>query len=241
MYMPGMTIAIDSCKKCACSSEKDPVTSKNIVQCEPVQCETSCPLGHEYKIEDGDCCGKCVEVACKIKLSNNTIQVLSVDEILPLDLCSYYKCEKIEDQYVTVQTKKVCPEFDPTECDTDEAETTPDGCCKICKPTNCKAYSTKTVIRHEDCESSEPVELAYCEGTCPGSSVYSLEANQMQHECSCCQEFSSQTREVTLTCQNGTSINYNYVYVEQCQCMNACTSQISQIDGYQSKISEKLT
>lgn len=70
---------------------------------------------------------------------------------------------------------------------------------------------------------------------------YSLEANQMQHECSCCQEFSSQTREVTLTCQNGTSINYNYVYVEQCQCMNACTSQISQIDGYQSKISEKLT
>ncbi|XP_035183463.1 mucin-5AC-like [Oxyura jamaicensis] len=241
MYMPGMPIAIDSCKNCTCSSEKDPVTSENIVQCEPVQCETSCPLGHEYKIEDGDCCGKCVEVACKIKLSNNTIQVLSVDEILPLDLCSYYKCEKIEDQYVTVQTKRVCPEFDPAECDPDEAETTPDGCCKICKPTNCKAYTTKTVIQHEDCQSSEPVELAYCEGTCPGSSVYSLEANQMQHECSCCQEFSSQTREVTLTCQNGTSINYNYVYVEQCQCMNACTSQISQIDGYQSKISEKLT
>lgn len=37
--------------------------------------------------------------------------------------------------------------------------------------TNCKAYSTKTVIQHEDCESSEAVELTYCEGTCPGSSM----------------------------------------------------------------------
>lgn len=62
---------------------------------------------------------------------------------------------------------------------------------------------------------------------------YSLEANQMQHECSCCQEYSSQTREVTLTCQNGTSISYNYVYVEQCQCVNACTSGNSAAHGSQ--------
>ncbi|PKU49224.1 mucin-5ahypothetical protein [Limosa lapponica baueri] len=137
-----MSTVIDSCKKCTCSSEKDPVTKANIVHCETVQCETSCPL---------------------------------VDEILPLDQCSHYKCEKIEDQFVAVQTKKVCPEYNPGECDPDEAETTPDGCCKICKPTNCKPYSKKTVIRHGDCESPEPVELAYCEGTCPGSSVIRLE------------------------------------------------------------------
>lgn len=64
---------------------------------------------------------------------------------------------------------------------------------------------------------------------------YSLEANQMQHECGCCHEFSSQTREVTLTCQNGTSINYSYVYVDQCQCMNACTSETSAPSGSQLK------
>nr|XP_013813221.1 PREDICTED: mucin-5AC-like [Apteryx mantelli mantelli] len=171
VYTVGMSTVIDSCKNCTCTSEKDPVTSRNILQCEPVHCETSCPLGHEYKREDGECCGKCVEAACRIKLSNNTVQVLNLDEILPLDLCSYYKCEKIEDQFVAVQTKKTCPEFKQGECDPDEAETTPDGCCKICKPPNCKAYSKKTVIRHGECESSEPVELAYCEGTCPGSSV----------------------------------------------------------------------
>ncbi|KAM6068293.1 intestinal mucin-like protein [Theristicus caerulescens] len=226
-YEVGMSIVINSCKNCTCTSEKDPVTMANIVHCETVQCETSCPLGHQYMHKDGECCGKCIEVACKIKLRNNTVVLLDVDEIMPLDNCSHYKCEKIEDQFVAVQTKKICPEYNPGECDPDEAETTPDGCCKICKPTNCKPYSKKTVIHYGDCESSEPVELAYCEGTCPGSSVYSLEANQMQHECSCCQESSSQTREVTLTCQNGTSINYNYVYVEQCQCMNACTSKTS--------------
>ncbi|KAK4822602.1 hypothetical protein QYF61_017334 [Mycteria americana] len=159
MYEVGMSTVLKSCKKCTCSSEKDPVTEENIVHCETVQCETTCPLGHQYITEDGECCGKCTKLACKIKLSNNTVHVLNVDEILPLDHCSQYKCEKIEDQFVAVQTKKICPEYNPGECDPDEAETTHDGCCKICKPTNCKPHSKKTVIRHGDCESSEPVEL----------------------------------------------------------------------------------
>ncbi|XP_069713221.1 mucin-5AC-like [Phaenicophaeus curvirostris] len=133
MYTVGMSTIINSCKKCTCTSEKDPVTDENIVHCERVQCETSCPMGHQYMTEDGECCGKCIEVACKIKLSNNTVHVLNVDEILPLDNCSHYKCEKIEDQFVAVQTKRVCPEYNPGECIPDEAETTPDGCCKICR------------------------------------------------------------------------------------------------------------
>ncbi|XP_033371131.1 mucin-5B-like [Parus major] len=225
LYTVGKSVVIDSCKKCTCSSEKDPETNANIVHCETIQCETSCPLGYQYMTEEGQCCGKCIEVACKVKLSNNTVHVLNVNEILPLDQCSHYKCEKIEDQFVAVQSKKVCPEYDPEECDPDEAEITSDGCCKICKPKNCKPYTKETVIRHADCESSEPVELSYCEGTCPGSSMYSLEANQMEHKCGCCQELRTQTRQVTLTCQNGTSINYSYLYVENCQCVNSCSSQ----------------
>ncbi|XP_005046886.1 PREDICTED: mucin-5B [Ficedula albicollis] len=225
LYTVGKSVVIDSCKKCTCSSEKNPETNANVMQCETVQCVTSCPLGYQYMTEEGECCGKCIEVACKVKLSNNTVHVLNVNEILPLDQCSHYKCEKIEDQFVAVQTKKVCPEYDPGECDPDDAEITFDGCCKICKPKNCKPYTKETVIRHADCESPEPVELSYCEGTCPGSSMYSLEANQMEHKCGCCQELSTQTREVTLTCRNGTSITYNYLYVENCHCVNACSSQ----------------
>ncbi|KAF2977178.1 hypothetical protein EK904_007963 [Melospiza melodia maxima] len=218
LYTVGKSVVIDSCKKCTCSSEKDPETNANIMHCETVQCETSCPLGYQYMIEEGECCGKCIEVACKVKLSNNTVHVLNVNEILPLDQCSHYKCEKIEDQFVAVQTKRVCPEHDPEECDPDETEITSDGCCKICKPKTCKPYTKETVIRHADCESSGPVQVSYCEGTCPSSSMYSLEANQMEHKCGCCQELSTQTRDVTLTCQNGTSINYTYLYVENCQC-----------------------
>ncbi|KAG6931049.1 mucin 2, oligomeric mucus/gel-forming [Chelydra serpentina] len=44
--------------------------------------------------------------------------------------------------------------------------------------------------------------------------MYSFETQQMQHTCTCCQELKSQKREVTLTCRNGTSMNYDYVYVE---------------------------
>ncbi|XP_041270946.1 mucin-5AC-like [Onychostruthus taczanowskii] len=117
LYTVGKSVVIDSCKKCTCSSEKDPETNANIMHCETVQCETSCPLGYQYMTEEGECCGKCIEVACKVKLRNNTVHVLNVNEILPLDQCSHYKCEKIEDQFVAVQTKRVCPEYDPAECD----------------------------------------------------------------------------------------------------------------------------
>nr|XP_021154771.1 mucin-5B-like [Columba livia] len=169
MFQAGTWI-INSCMNCTCSSQNGKLTQADM-HCERVPCNTSCPLGYEYRTTDGECCGKCHEIACTIKLSNGTVHVLNVDEVLPLDHCSQYKCEKIEDQFVAVQTKKICPEYNPGECDPDEAETTPDGCCKICKPKKCKRYSKKTVIRHGDCESSEPVQLAYCEGTCPGSSV----------------------------------------------------------------------
>ncbi|XP_072194929.1 mucin-5AC-like [Excalfactoria chinensis] len=128
------TSIIHSCKNCTCSSEKDILTGKNILKCEPLKCETSCMPGYEYRIEDGECCGKCHEVACRIQLKNETV-VLEVGKILPIDPCSHYKCELIEDQYVAVQSKKVCPEYGPLECDPDEAETTADGCCKICKRT----------------------------------------------------------------------------------------------------------
>ncbi|XP_054246712.1 mucin-5B [Indicator indicator] len=196
-------------------------------------CSKDCEIeafqgAYQYMVEDGECCGKCIEVACKIKLSNTTTRVLKVDEILQLDNCSHYKCEKIEDQFVTVQSKRVCPAYEPGECDPNETETTPDGCCTVCKPPKCRPYSKKTVIYQGDCESPEPVELSYCEGTCPSSSVYSLEANQLQHNCSCCRESRTQTREVTLTCQNGTSKKYTYAYVEECQCMDSCFSESSE-------------
>uniref|UniRef100_A0A670IB07 Mucin 5B, oligomeric mucus/gel-forming n=1 Tax=Podarcis muralis TaxID=64176 RepID=A0A670IB07_PODMU len=54
---------------------------------------------------------------------------------------------------------------------------------------------------------------------------YSSEANAMQRECTCCQELKSHRRKVTLTCQDGKIIDYDYIYVDECQCMTACIPQ----------------
>lgn len=36
---------------------------------------------------------------------------------LPGDKCMTYTCEKQEDQFITVITRKACPAFDPDECE----------------------------------------------------------------------------------------------------------------------------
>ncbi|XP_029767909.1 mucin-5AC-like [Terrapene carolina triunguis] len=245
IYQPGMSVPMDSCKTCICSSEVDPVSNRNLLQCEVVRCDTTCPLGYEYMMKDGECCGECVQVACTIKLTNNTVQVLKPGDIWkPEDNpCSYYKCEKIEDQLVSVTVLRTCPAFDPEDCKPNEVQLTPDGCCKTCTSglTRCKVYKNSTVIRHNECESSEPIELTYCEGVCASSSVYSFETQQMQHKCTCCQELKSHKREVTLTCSNGTSMNYDYVYVEECQCMTECIPETTTTQQFQKEEEQKKT
>lgn len=46
--------------------------------------------------EEGECCGKCIEVACKVKLSNNTVHVLNVSIPFIFNLSvSPYKLEQL--------------------------------------------------------------------------------------------------------------------------------------------------
>ncbi|KYO22185.1 mucin-6 precursor [Alligator mississippiensis] len=223
-YQTGMLVPSDPCKNCTCSTKVDPVSKQNIVECEPVKCHTSCPLGYEYKTKHGKCCGECVQVACLISLDNSTSQVLKPGDTWTSqnNKCIYYKCDKIEDQFITVEVRTPCPVFNPDECKPEDVQLTSDGCCRICKSDKCKVHKKPTVIYQDECKSSESIELTYCEGFCGSSSKYSLEANQMQHQCTCCKELKSHRRQVTLTCHNGTRSNYDYIYVEECQCITAC-------------------
>uniref|UniRef100_A0ABM5F8M9 LOW QUALITY PROTEIN: uncharacterized protein n=1 Tax=Pogona vitticeps TaxID=103695 RepID=A0ABM5F8M9_9SAUR len=224
VYTPGMTVPSKSCEKCICSNVTDSDSKRNIVQCTPVTCDATCPAGYEYEESDGECCGKCVQVACIINV-NGTAEVVKPGDIWQRkdNNCSQYECEKLDDTLILVNVRRTCPPLDP-ECKPDEIEITPDGCCKTCKPVkkDCKVHKNQTLVRQNECVSSEVVEMTYCEGTCPSSSVYSNEAKAMQHKCTCCQELKSHRREVTLTCSDGRSINYDYIYVEECQCMTAC-------------------
>nr|XP_034994227.1 mucin-5B-like [Zootoca vivipara] len=228
LYRAEMPIPSKPCETCVCSSEKDPDSNTNLVKCQPVTCDTDCRAGYEYQVEAGECCGKCVQNACIINM-NETTEILQPGEIWPPggNNCTYYECEQMNDTFILVQSKRKCPIIHPEECESHELELTPDGCCETCKPktNDCKVHKNQTLIRQNECISSEVVELTYCEGACPSSSKYSSEAKAMQHECTCCQELKSHRRNVTLTCQDGKSIDYDYIYVDECQCMTACIPQ----------------
>ncbi|XP_053103873.1 mucin-5B-like [Hemicordylus capensis] len=224
VYQPETPIPVPSgsCETCTCSSGENP--DSYFVKCTPVTCDTACPKGYEYQAEAGQCCGKCIQVACIVRF-NDTTELLKPGDIWQSETnnCSRYECEEIENELVLVNVTIKCPFFDPKECDPNEIELAPDGCCKTCKPLkDCKVRKNPTLIRQNECISSEVVEMTYCEGACPSSSVYSSEAKAMQHKCTCCQELKSHREEVTLTCQDGSSINYDYIYVDECQCMTAC-------------------
>ncbi|XP_026509701.1 mucin-5AC [Terrapene carolina triunguis] len=179
-------------------------------------------MGYEYKIKTGQCCGKCVQYACVLKMKDNTVQVVPAGKVWhePGDNCTFYKCEQIEDQFIPVTVRKVCPPTYPVDCNPADIILSEDGCCKSCPLPRkiCGLHSTPTVIRHNECISSVPVELTYCEGNCDTSSMYSLEANVMQHKCKCCQEVKTSKRQVTLSCPDGSTTDYSYTHVEQCDC-----------------------
>ncbi|XP_030416500.1 mucin-5AC [Gopherus evgoodei] len=222
-YMPGAVIPKGTCEKCTCSAKVEPESQRNIVDCQPIPCDTGCPVGYEYKMKTGQCCGECVQDACVLKMEDNTVHVLKAGEVWHElgNNCTFYKCEQIEDQFIPVTVRKICPPMYPENCNPADIKLSEDGCCKTCIPqekVSCSLHSTPTVIRHNECNSSVPVELTYCEGNCDTSSKYSLEANVMQHKCKCCQEVKTSKRQVTLSCPDGSTTDYSYIHVEQCDC-----------------------
>lgn len=48
---------------------------------------------------------------------------------------------------------------------------------------------------------------------------YSLEANAVQHRCSCCQELRASLRNVTLSCADGSRRAFSHTQVEECGCV----------------------
>ncbi|MEE6498613.1 hypothetical protein FKM82_003182 [Ascaphus truei] len=205
-----------------------PVTMKR--SCAIVDCEA----GFEYKIKSGECCGECTKVACTMKMGDNTTKVLQPGETFnpPEDKCTSYTCTEA---YDVVTMKEKCPAFDPTQCKEGTIKRTADGCCQTCE-VGCQVRKQSTRIKTSTCESDETVELSYCEGACKTTSMYSADANTMEHKCSCCQEMKTSTREISLKCLDGTSRLYSYIYVDQCGCTrtecgrDAQTSQSQQYD-----------
>nr|XP_047922637.1 mucin-5AC-like [Anser cygnoides] len=229
-YAPGAVIPSGPCETCTCSESSYSSLQQVAVKCQPVICDTYCPMGYKYTVEPGKCCGTCKAEACIVNMGDNTTHVLKIGEYWnqPGNNCTAYTCEKHNGQFITVIVKKTCPYFNADDCDPNTIKLSDDGCCRECSivPTGCKKHNTTTVIKHRGCVSPAPVEMTYCEGSCDAYSRYSQEANMMEHKCSCCQEVQTSIRKVTLMCSDGTHLDHSYTYVEQCSCVGAeCVPQ----------------
>ena len=102
---------------------------------------------------------------------------------------------------------------------------TDDGCCLKCQANECyecgRRISTKPeYVVVDECSTTEPVSLSYCDGFCRGKYFWSEWGGESQ--CSCCNPTSTTNRAVTLQCKNGTEISYTFEDVASCGCTAAC-------------------
>jgi len=96
-------------------------------------------------------------------------------------------------------------------------------CCPVCKPKNetCLHKSFNTTINVDGCVSDEPVEKTVCSGMCGSKAATIFQAPYMTTDCRCCKPTSMERMTASLTCGNGTSIDYEYVKITSCGC-EAC-------------------
>ncbi|KAG2462468.1 MUC5B protein, partial [Polypterus senegalus] len=121
-----------------------------------------------------------------------------------------------------------------------DTETSNSSMLYVLMPKQCKVHKNTTYITHEGCQSLNPVAVSSCEGACNTYSMYSSEANAMEHKCSCCQELQTSFKNTTLKCSNGTIFSYSYIYVEECSCRDTrCEAKDHFWSGVTASITEE--
>nr|XP_031360801.1 mucin-5AC [Lonchura striata domestica] len=194
---PGAAIPSGPCEECTCSSSSPSRPHHLTVTCQPVICDTYCPLEGETWNPPGD---NCTFYTCE-KHADQFIQVIKEASCPALN---YDECDPEDIRLSDDGCCLVCQRV----------------------PKLCMKHNMTTVINYNGCVSPAPVEITYCEGSCDAYSRYSQTTNTMVHKCSCCQEIKTSKRNVTLTCSDGTSLDHSYTYVEKCSCVTAeCITQ----------------
>ncbi|NXV39254.1 MUC2L protein, partial [Rissa tridactyla] len=239
-FLPNSSVFIDKCQNCFCTNEVNVSTQLNIISCEHIPCNTYCKPGYELQPVKGECCGRCVQTKCVIRTANNSNLILSPGEFKndPYNNCTIYSCSNIHNQLIASTSEITCPAFSEDTCKPGTITFLPNGCCKTCTPldsaTPCFVRERKDFIVYKGCRSVDRVVMTECEGTCGTFSLYSAEANSMEHSCSCCRETRTTVRKAELKCPNGHSISHEYIYVESCSCQDTECRSSSQSSESQS-------
>ncbi|XP_061236401.1 mucin-2 [Neopsephotus bourkii] len=225
-FLPNSSVFVDKCQNCFCTNEVNVSTQLNIISCERIPCNTYCKPGYEHQPVEGECCGRCVQTKCIIQTANNSELILSPGEFEndPNNNCTIYHCVNIQDHLLSSKSEITCPAFNEDSCKPGTIAFLPNGCCKTCipldSPTPCSVRQRKDFIHYKGCRSVDRVVMTECEGTCGTFSLYSAEANSLDHSCSCCRESRTTMKKVKLRCPNGSSISHKYIYVESCSCQD---------------------
>lgn len=238
-FLPNSSVFVDKCQNCFCTNEVNVSSQLNIISCEHIPCNMNCKPGYELQPVKGECCGRCVQTKCVIHTAKNSVLILSPGEFKndPSNNCTIYSCVNIHNQFISSTSEITCPAFNEESCKPGTITFLPNGCCKTCAPldsqTPCIVRQRKDFIVHKGCRSVDRVVMTECEGTCGTFSLYSAEANSMEHSCACCRESRSTVKEVELKCPSGHSILHRYISVESCSCQDTeCSiSQSSELQG----------
>ncbi|XP_072860947.1 mucin-5B [Chlorocebus sabaeus] len=200
------------CHMCTCLSGD---TQDPTVQCREDACHTTtCPQGFEYKSVAGQCCGECVQTAC-LTPDGPPVQLNETWVNSRVDNCTVYHCEVESGVYLLTPQPASCP--DVSSC---RGTLRKIGCCYSCEEDSCQVRVNTTVLWHQGCKTE--VNITFCEGSCPGESRYSAEAQAMQHQCTCCQERRVHEETVPLRCPDGSTVLHTYNHVDECGCTPFC-------------------
>ncbi|XP_055509561.1 integumentary mucin C.1-like [Leucoraja erinacea] len=126
--------------------------------------------------------------------------------------CIYYRCSGD----MVIETEITC--FYNSTCDEIDKKWDDRHCCYYCpqRVTQCKVQPKSLTIIKDNCTAT--VELNSCQGNCKSFSMFDYTIGKMKHNCECCEEQTTETKEVTLACGNGSSKQYSYISAKTCQC-----------------------
>ncbi|XP_075910446.1 uncharacterized protein LOC116956433 isoform X3 [Petromyzon marinus] len=211
----------NSCLTLHCdSSIGGPIERTQTVQCQ-YNNPKDCQPGYEYHRER-ECCGECVKTKCVFNMSG-IVTVLKPGETVqdPQNNCTTLHCEStIGGLSEKTQTVECSPNFNPDDCLPGTIKLDEANCCKTCERPqgNCRRFNSSKYIFYGACRSVEPVEVVSCEGACPTYSMYSEQANDINHTCKCCRDVKTRPRSTSFLCSNGTRIDTAYTFIEECGC-----------------------
>ncbi|XP_037906150.1 hemocytin-like, partial [Hermetia illucens] len=208
-------------------------------------CETTCNEGFEYIVEEGKCCGNCIQTMCNY---NQTFYKPG-DIWYSDDNCTTFKCEIRETNFFIEVSTETCP--DVATCpDNQKYE---DGCCIRCKlqpdsQKNCLPVSmvdTETVGiiqiyegKHGLCKNKDVIYgFTECQGSCSSGSKFNPATHIQETFCHCCKPEKYDLLPVTLKCNDGSTTTKQIQIPSSCSC-SPCSENIpfSEVDAEYVKI-----